>query len=74
MKNLVGAWFLDWKRYLGNAIDVLVAAFAFLVVYATIDGAADFMEFVVAAVIAVIGVGVLLEPDAVASPARGIGE
>jgi hypothetical protein len=52
----------------------LVAAFAFLVVYATIDGAADFMEFVVAAVIAVIGVGVLLEPHVVASPARGIAE
>ena len=63
---------LNWRPYLTDAIDILVGAFAFLVVYATIDGATNALEFLIAAVIAVVGIGVLLEPAA--PPARGFAE
>ena len=70
MKNSGDAWSLNWRRYIADAIDMLIGAFAFVVVYATIDGAADFLELLIAAVIAVVGIGLLLEPDAAAPPAH----
>ncbi len=70
MKNGDHAWSSNWRQYISDAIDMLIGAFAFIVVYATIDGAADFLELLIAAVIAVVGIGfLLLEPDA-APPAR----
>ena len=73
MKNSGDAWSLNWRRYLADAIDVLIGAFAFLVVYATVDGAADFLELLVAALVAVVGIGLLLAPNAVAPRPRDIG-
>lgn len=73
MEHNGDARFLNWRRYLTDAIDMLIGAFAFLVVYATVDGAADFLELLIAAVVAVVGIGLLLEPKPVAPRARDIG-
>lgn len=73
MKTSGDARILNWRRYFADAIDMLIGAFAFLVVYATIDGAADFLELLIAAVVAAVGIGLLLEPKPIASRARDIG-
>jgi hypothetical protein len=73
MKNSGDAWSLNWRQYLADAVDILIGAFAFLVAYATVDGAADVLELLIAAVVAVLGIGLLLEPRPVAPRAHDIG-
>jgi hypothetical protein len=72
MKNASDTWSLNWRRYSANAVDVLIGATTFVVAYATIDGAADFLELLIGVVIALVGIGLLLEPTAVAQSARDV--
>ena len=72
MKNTgnVRAW--DWRRNLTDVVDVLIGACAFFVAYATIDGAADWLDLLIAGAIVLVGSGLMLEP-VVAQPTRDIG-
>ncbi len=72
MKNSGDKWSLNLRRYTANAVDVLIGATAFVVAYATIDGAADLLELLIGGVIVLVGIGLLLEPTAVAQPARDL--
>jgi hypothetical protein len=69
MKNGGNAWPWHWRRFLVDAMDVLIGASALVVAYATIDAAADFRDLLIAGVIALVGIGLMLEPNATAQRA-----
>ena len=62
MKTNGSTW--NWWRF---AVDVLVAAATFFVVFAVIDASADVLQTLLIP-IALIGAGLALEPDATAPP------
>jgi hypothetical protein len=73
MKNSGDTGSLNLRRYITDAVDVLIGALAFVVAYATIDGAADSLDLLIAGVIALVAIALMLEPFAVAQAARDIG-
>ena len=73
MKNSGDAWSLNWRRDITDALDMLIGALAFVVAYATIDGAADSLDLLIAGVLALVVIGLMLEPIAVAQSTPGIG-
>ena len=72
MQNTGNVWPWNWRRNITDVVDVLIGGCVFFVAYATVDGAADWLDLLIAGVIALVGIGLMLEPAA-AQPIRDVG-
>jgi hypothetical protein len=61
MKDVENTW--HRQRTIADIVDLLIGACALYTAYATFNAAADLLDLVVAGVIALIGIGFLLETN-----------
>ena len=61
------------RRFMVDVVDVLIGAATFAVAYAAIGTATDLRDVVIAAAIALLGIGLLIEPNVTARPAGDFG-
>ena len=62
-----------WGGFIVDVVDVLIGAAAFAVAYAAIGTATDLRDVVIAGAIALLGIGLLIEPKFTAKPTGDIG-
>jgi hypothetical protein len=67
------AWPWYGRRFIAEVVDVLIGAATFAVAYAAIGTATDLRDVVIAGAIALLGIGLLIEPNVSARPAGGAG-
>ena len=70
MKNGDNAWPLHWHRFI---LDVLIGASTVAVAFAAIGATADVRDLLILGASALIGIGLMLEPNATEQPASDIG-
>lgn len=71
MKNGGNAWPWHWRRFIVDVVDVLIGAATFAVAYAAIGTATDLRDVVIAGAIALLGIGLLIEPNVTGHRATG---
>lgn len=59
-------------RVLVNIVDLLIGACALFVAYTTFNAAADYVDLLIAGVIALVGIGVMLEPSVAGNPTKSV--
>ena len=71
MKNGDNARPWQWRRFIADVVDVLIGAATLAVAYAAFATATDLRDVVIAGAIALLGVGLIIEPNVTARPADG---
>jgi len=71
MKNGDNARPWQWRRFIADVVDVLIGAATLAVAYAAFGTATDLRDVVIAGAIALLGVGLMIEPNVTARPADG---
>ena len=69
MKNGDNARPWQWRRFIADVVDVLIGAATLAVAYAAFGTATDLRDVVIAGAIALLGVGLMIEPNVTARPA-----
>jgi hypothetical protein len=57
-------------RVLVDIVDLLIGACALFVAYTIFSAAADYLDLLIAGVIALVGIGVMLEPSVAGNPTK----
>jgi len=59
----------QWRRFIADVVDVLIGAATLAVAYAAFGTATDLRDVVIAGAIALLGIGLMIEPNVTARPA-----
>jgi hypothetical protein len=68
MKSGDNARPLRWQRFIADVVDVLIGAATLAVAYAAFATATDLRDVVIVGAIALLGIGLMIEPNVTARP------
>jgi hypothetical protein len=62
----------QWRRFIADVVDVLIGAATLAVAYAAFGTATDLRDVVIAGAIALLGIGLMIEPNVTVQRAGGM--